>query len=213
MVVEGSGSRIETRASGIETRFGPTTCASPRDGSACSTRSARAPGISPTSPSSGTVNTVSAFGSGVNENVFLIDGTNFTCPCAGVSRAEPSVDVIQEVHVQSIGGSVEFGNIQGAVINVVTQAGRRPVPVDGSYYGQPVGLTASRSSFRSRRDAPSSGYERARYRDFTANLGGPVSATGSGSTARTSTCVTTTASRARTRRFRESTSRTRSLAS
>jgi hypothetical protein len=34
---------------------------------------------------SGTVNTVSAFGSGVNENLFLIDGTNFTCPCQGVS--------------------------------------------------------------------------------------------------------------------------------
>ena len=32
--------------------------------------------MSPTSPSSGTVNTVSSFGSGVNENAFLIDGTN-----------------------------------------------------------------------------------------------------------------------------------------
>jgi len=47
-----------------------------------------APGVLPTSPSSGTVNTVSAFGSGGNENLFLIDGTDFTCPCAGVSRAE-----------------------------------------------------------------------------------------------------------------------------
>jgi hypothetical protein len=37
-----------------------------------------APGVSPTSPSSGTVTTVSAFGSGGNENLFLIDGTNFT---------------------------------------------------------------------------------------------------------------------------------------
>ena len=55
-----------------------------------------APGVSPTSPSSGTVNSVSAFGSGINENAFLIDGTNFTCPCSGESRAEPGVDVIQE---------------------------------------------------------------------------------------------------------------------
>src|SRR4029077_1097979 len=82
-----------------------------------------APGISPTSPSSGSVTTVSAFGSGTNENQFLIDGTNFTCPCNGIARSEPGVDFIQEVQVQSVGASVEFGNVQGAVINVVTRQG------------------------------------------------------------------------------------------
>ena len=82
-----------------------------------------APGVSPTSPASGTTTTVSAFGSGTNENLFLIDGTNFTCPCSGVARSEPGVDFIQEVQVQSVGASAEFGNIQGAVINVVTRQG------------------------------------------------------------------------------------------
>src|SRR4029453_14641691 len=81
------------------------------------------PGVSPTSPSSGTVNTVSVFGSAVNENMFLIDGPSFTCPCQGVSRAEPIVDVIQELHGQSMGASVEFGNVQGGVFNVVTKQG------------------------------------------------------------------------------------------
>ena len=81
------------------------------------------PGVSPTSPGSGTVNTVSVFGSAVNENTFLIDGTNFTCPCQGVSRAEPIVDVIQELHVQSMGASVEYGNLQGGVFNVITKQG------------------------------------------------------------------------------------------
>jgi hypothetical protein len=57
------------------------------------------PAISPTSPGSGTTTngtttTVSAFGSGTNENQFLIDGTNFTCPCNGVARSEPGVDFI-----------------------------------------------------------------------------------------------------------------------
>ena len=66
---------------------------------------------------------MSTFGSGGNENLFLIDGTNFTCPCAGVSRAEPGVDVIQEVQMQSVGASAEYGNIQGAVFNVVTRQG------------------------------------------------------------------------------------------
>jgi hypothetical protein len=117
VTVQGT-SRLDAQGSGLETRFGhdyleniPTRRFSMFD------LIKSAPGVSPTSPSSGTVNTVSAFGSGVNENAFLIDGTNFTCPCQGVSRAEPSVDVIQEIHVQSTGASVEFGNIQGAVFN------------------------------------------------------------------------------------------------
>jgi hypothetical protein len=175
IVVEGT-SRIEARSSGFESRFGqeylktiPTRRFSMFD------MIRAAPGVSPTSPASGTVNTVSAFGSGVNENLFLIDGTNFTCPCQGVSRAEPSVDTIQEVQVQSIGASVEYGNIQGAVFNVLTKQGGDRYQYDASYYSQlsaltsqPVVLPVTRGS------VPSSGYERERYRDFTTNLGGPV---------------------------------------
>jgi hypothetical protein len=91
---------INSRGSGLETRFGPDyirTVPTRRFSMFDLIRSS--PGVSPTSPASGTVNTVSVFGSAVNENAFLIDGTNFTCPCQGVSRAEPIVDVIQEMHV------------------------------------------------------------------------------------------------------------------
>ena len=45
-----------------------------------------APGVSPTSPTSGLDNSVSVLGSGGNENLFLLDGTNFTCPCSGGPR-------------------------------------------------------------------------------------------------------------------------------
>jgi len=171
-----AGSSVESRSSGIETRFGPdylATIPTRRFSMFDAIRSA--PGMSPTSPSSGTVNTVSSFGSGVNENAFLIDGTNFTCPCAGVSRAEPSVDVIQEVHVQSIGASVEFGNIQGAVINVVTKQGGERFQSQSAYYGQPAGLTAQPIVLPvTNGTQPSSGYERNQYRDFSTGLGGPV---------------------------------------
>src|SRR5436309_2156560 len=99
-------------------------------------------GISATSPSSGTTTTVSAFGSGTNENQFLIDGTNFTCPCNGIARAEPGIDFIQEVQVQSLGASAEYGNVQGAVINVVTRQGSERFLHDASSYGQTSGLTS-----------------------------------------------------------------------
>lgn len=175
IVVEGSGSRIDARTSGVEARVGsdylgqiPTRRFSMFD----AIRSA--PGVSATSPSSGTVNTVSAFGSGSNENLFLIDRTNFTCPCSGVARAEPSVDVIQEVQVQSVGISVEYGNIQGAVFNVVTRQGSDRFQGDSSYYLQTAGLTSAPVMLAVPGTQTMTGYHRDRYRDFTANLGGPV---------------------------------------
>jgi TonB-dependent receptor-like protein/carboxypeptidase family protein len=171
-----AGSSVESRSSGLETRFGPDhleTVPTRRFSMFDAIRSA--PGMSPTSPSSGTVNTVSSFGSGVNENAFLIDGTNFTCPCSGVSRAEPSVDVIQEVHVQSTGASVEFGNSQGAVINVITKQGSNRFVSDSGYYGQASGLTAQPVVLPvTNGTQPASGYERVRYSDFSTGLGGPI---------------------------------------
>jgi hypothetical protein len=176
MVVEGAGSRIEARDAGFGARFGlediraiPTRRASMFDFIRA------APGISPTSPSSGTSTTVSALGSGTNENQFLFDGTNFTCPCNGIARAEPGIDFIQEVQVQSIGASAEFGNVQGAVINVVTRHGSARFMYDASYYAQTAGLTSQPVV----RPLPApgtgqSGYERARYRDLTTAVGGPV---------------------------------------
>ena len=176
VVVEGAGSRIEARDPAFGTRVGiedlraiPTRRSSMFDFIRAS------PGLSPTSPSSGTVNTVSAFGSGTNENMFLIDGTNFTCPCNGVARSEPVVDFIQEIQVQSVGASVEFGNVQGAVINVVTRQGSEQFLYDASYHGQMTGLTSQPVRLLiPGAGGLESGYTRARYRDFTTNLGGPV---------------------------------------
>src|SRR3989441_2629472 len=175
IVVQASGSRTEARDSGFETRFGPEYLrAIPTRRYSMLDLIRAAPGVSPTSPTSGTVNTVSSFGGGVSENLFLIDGTNFTCPCQGVSRAEPSVDVIQEVQIQSVGASPEFGNIQGAVFNVVTKQGGNRFAYDTSYYGQPSSLTSQPVLLSGPGSQAPSGYERIKYRDFTTNLGGPV---------------------------------------
>jgi hypothetical protein len=175
LVVEGSGSRIEARGSGIETRLGPDYLrAIPTRRFSMFDAIRATPGLSPTSPSSGTVNTVSAFGSGGNENLFLIDGTNFTCPCSGVARAEPSVDVIQEVQVQSVGVSAEYGNIQGTVFNVVTRQGSNQFQYDASYYAQAPELTSQPVLLAVPGGSSRTGYERERYRDLTSDLGGPI---------------------------------------
>ena len=176
IVVEAPGSRIEARNSGFETRFGSDYLrAIPGRRFSMFDLIKAAPGVSPTSPSSGTSSSVSAFGSGVNENAFLLDGTNFTCPCSGGALAQPGIDVIQEVQVQSVGASAEFGNIQGAVINVVTKQGGNLLQYDASYYAQTAGLTSQpRLRPVTAGSQPESGYERVRYRDFATNLGGPI---------------------------------------
>jgi hypothetical protein len=118
---------------------------------------------------------VSAFGSGTNENQFLFDGTNFTCPCNGVARAEPGIDFIQEVQVQSVGASAEYGNMQGAVINVITRQGGERFLYDAAYYAQTASLTSHPVGLAYLGSGQAkSGYERTRFRDATTNLGGPV---------------------------------------
>ena len=176
LVVEGAGSRIEARGSGFETRFGREDLGSiPTRRFSMFDFIRAAPGVSPTSPGSVSTNSLSAFGSGSNENTFLIDGINFTCPCSGEARSEPGVDFIQEVQVQGVGASAEFGNMQGSVINIVTRQGSERLRYDASYYGQaatltsrPVELAVPGAGTRK------SGYERVRYRDVTTNLGGPL---------------------------------------
>src|SRR6185436_14655618 len=84
-------------------------------------------------------------------------------------------DFIQEVQIQSVGASAEFGNVQGAVINVVTRQGGERFLYDASYYGQASGLTSQPVELPvTTRKGVRSGYERARYRDATSDLGGPV---------------------------------------
>ena len=174
--VRGEPSHLEARDPGFSTLFGEEDLKTiPTRRTSMFDFIRAAPGVSPTSPSSATATTVSVFGSGTNENMFLIDGTNFTCPCNGVARSEPGVDFIQEIHVQSIGASAEYGNVQGGVINVVTRQGSDRFQYDASYYGQPADLT-SQPVVLTIRDPTgrTSAYERARYRDFTTSLGGPA---------------------------------------
>jgi hypothetical protein len=175
LVVRGSGSRIDARDPGVGTRVDRQELLlvpSRRFSMIDAIRSA--PGTSATSPSSGAINSVSIFGSGTNENSFLIDGTNFTCPCSGEARSEPGVDFIQEVQIRGVGASAEFGNAQGAVINVLTRQGGDRFQFDAAYYAQTAALTGRTVRLPYPGGLETSAYARAKYRDVTANAGGPA---------------------------------------
>ena len=175
IVVHGAGSRLDARNPGFGTRFGAEDLdAIPMRRFSYQDWIKTAPGISPTSPSGSSV-LVSAFGSGVDQNQYLLDGTSITATGNGVSRADPGVDFIQELQIQSVGASVEYGNVQGAVVNVITKSGGNRFQYDAAYYWQTDALTSQpvRLVYDPARQLQS-GYERAAYRDFTTGLGGPV---------------------------------------
>jgi len=133
-----------------------------------------APGVSATRPTGRGFDTVSAFGSGVNENLFFIDGLDQTDPTNGWSLPFISTDSVQEVEIVANGASAEFGNYQGAVFNVVTRQGGNDWRFDASYYHQSQEWMATGPELDC--DCPSgeTGFDNLRNQDATAQVGGPL---------------------------------------
>ena len=71
-----------------------------------------------------------------NENTSLVDGTDFTGAYGGGVVPWVDTDVIEEIQIVGIGASAEYGNLQGAVFNVVSKQGGNDFQFDASYYGQ-----------------------------------------------------------------------------
>lgn len=132
------------------------------------------------SPATSTSSRSTSFGSSTNENSYQLDGTDFTAPFTGAAWPWPNTDAIEEIEILSLGATAEYGNVQGAVFNVVTRQGSNQFHGDGNYYLQTQGLTGRNTTVAQEctgvDDCPSSGlpYHRARFRDTTWQLGGPV---------------------------------------
>ena len=120
-----------------------------------------APGVAQQSQTSSRSN---AFGSAANENLYLLDGTDFTAPLSGAAWPWPNTDAIEEVQSLSLGASAEYGNVAGAVFNIVTRQGSNQFRGDTNIYYQNSGLTG-----RNTTDAQDGGqpYNRARFVDST----------------------------------------------
>ncbi|MGE0815302.1 MAG: carboxypeptidase regulatory-like domain-containing protein [Vicinamibacterales bacterium] len=112
-----------------------------------------------------------AFGSATNENLYLLDGTDFTAPLSGAAWPWPNTDAIEEVQVLSLGANAEYGNVAGAVFNIVTRQGANTFHGDSNVYYQNQSLTGRNTTEDQDGDQP---YNRARFVDSTTQLGGPV---------------------------------------
>lgn len=122
-----------------------------------------APGVSSTS-NVGQSTSAQVLGNSTNENQYQIDGTDIS------STPWPNTDAIEEVQVLSMGASAEYGNVQGAVFNIVTRQGTNVFHGDANTYFQSKSLTARNTTAAVDKGFP---YNRDRYRDGTIQAAGP----------------------------------------
>src|SRR4030095_3538176 len=132
------------------------------------------------SPQTSTSSRSQSFGSNVTDNSYQLDGTDFTAPFTGAAWPWPNTDAIEEVEVLSLGASAEYGNVQGAVFNVVTRQGSNQFHGDGNFYFQHQNLTGRNTTVEQEcegvDDCPADGlpYHRDQFTDTTGQIGGPV---------------------------------------
>ena len=122
-----------------------------------------APGVSQTS-NLGSSTTATSLGSSTNENSYQIDGTEIS------ATPWPNTDAVEEVEVLQLGASAEYGNVQGAVFNIVTRQGGNQLHGDGNIYFQNDALTSRNTTAAFDKGWP---YHREQWRDGTVQVSGP----------------------------------------
>ncbi|HET8644779.1 MAG TPA: TonB-dependent receptor, partial [Vicinamibacteria bacterium] len=124
------------------------------------------------------------FGSSYDENAYQVDGVDITDNYFNEALAEPNTDVIQEIEILSLGAPAEYGNLTGAVYNIVTRQGTNEFHGDAGFYLQTDGLTSSNTEDLANPDgsfldACPDGenrcpWTRDRFTDASFQLGGPI---------------------------------------
>ncbi len=111
------------------------------------------------------------YGSSYDENSFQLDGADVNDNFFNESLAEANPDIIAEIEVLSLGAPAEYGNLTGAVYNVVTRQGGNEFHGDVNYYYQSDGLTGRNTNDEEDGGFP---YTREEFSDYSVQLGGPI---------------------------------------
>jgi len=127
-----------------------------------------APGVS---QATSTSSRSTSLGGNTTDNAYLLDGTDFTAPLTGAAWPWPNTDAVEEIEVMTLGAPAEYGNLQGAVFNVVTRQGSNEFHGDANFYFQTQDLTGRNTSDEEDDGLP---YNRDKYQDATFQLSGPI---------------------------------------
>ena len=123
------------------------------------------------------------YGSGYDENAFQVDGVDITDNFFNEALAEPNTDAIEEVEILALGAPAEYGNMTGAVYNIVTRQGTNAFHGDFNYFWQGDGFTSNNTKNLKNPDGSFTDacsddlrcpWTRQKYHDFTAQIGGPI---------------------------------------
>jgi len=111
------------------------------------------------------------YGSSYDENSFQLDGADINDNFFNEQLAQPNIDAIEEIEVLSLGAPAEYGNLTGAVYNIVTRQGTNQYHGDINFFSQSDGLTGDNTNFEQDGGLP---YTRDHYSDVTVQVGGPI---------------------------------------
>ena len=114
-----------------------------------------------------------SFGSNVDQNLYQLDGIDLTDHFNGnaATIVEPSIDLIEQIEVLSLGAPAEYGSHEGAVFNVVTRSGTNKFHGSAAFYYQDDGITGRNTTDEQDGGDP---FTRIEFNNFTAQLGGPI---------------------------------------
>ena len=84
-----------------------------------------APGMFDTGRDSSWLPSPTAYGSGTNENAFLVNGVDATSPRGGGfgSLVNVNYDTVEEVRLIALGSKAEYGTATGVAVDVLTKSG------------------------------------------------------------------------------------------
>jgi outer membrane receptor protein involved in Fe transport len=172
VTVEASGAVVDTQSTRVSTTYDKDWI----DKAPVQRRSftdilASAPGVDPHGGTTGTQ--LTSFGSMEDQNKYQLDGIDLTATFHGqpTTLVRPNTDIFQEAEILSVGAPAEYGNVQGAVFNVVTRQGTNRFHGSAAYYHQGDALTGRNTTDEEDLGFP---FERVHYRDFSTQLGGPI---------------------------------------
>ncbi|MEW6364862.1 MAG: TonB-dependent receptor [Acidobacteriota bacterium] len=126
VVVTASGPVVDSRTSIVATTLDSDMLASlPTARDAFYDLTLTAPGMFDAGKVAAWMPSPTAYGSGTNENVFMVNGVNTTDPRASSfgSLVRVNYDLVKEVRIAALGNKAEYINATGVAVDVVTKSG------------------------------------------------------------------------------------------
>ena len=125
------------------------------------------------------------YGASYDENSFQIDGTDVNDNFFNEVSALTNSDAVEEIEVLSLGAPAEYGNLTGAVYNVVMRQGSNEYHGDVNFFARPSSFTGDNTKDQTNPDGsfvdacPQDSsvhcpFLRDQFYDFTAQVGGPL---------------------------------------